>query len=1103
MKDPGSERFEQLAAMGLVASLLIGLWLLAGWAAPTAGGAIALAADQVGASRQTVEGHSFLIENVGQFDPSGRFLLRHGLGQTWLTAEPAIWLSVLDQEAMAEMEPMERGDRGADREIPAVNLRFSFVGANPKPAIETSEARATQVSYLLGREAEGWFRQVPVWGEVRYRDLYPGVDLVFSADAAGAAQATLPWRLEAEAGADLEAVRLRVDGAATVGVVDGRMTLDTGAGRLSLPLLAVVGLEDGQTGLAAASRPPEVAPLSGQGFLISAPFASTETLADESAAGLEYGTYLGGSSWDWAYGVEIDAVGAAYVVGVTPSPNFPTVPGSYRTTLDAQDAFVVKVASDGSTLEYATFLGGSASDSGYGLTVVEGEAYVTGETWSPDFPTTGGAYDRSCGSSGDCDGWTDVFLVRLNAKGSDLLYATYLGGKDEEYGNAVEVSSGEAHVVGSTWSQDFPTTPGAYDRTCGVDGRCDPYQGVPTADAFLAKLSPDGNGAVDLLYATFLGGSEADGASDVAVSGGDAFLTGDSASPDFPADGYAGGDDAFVVRLNPGGGGQADRVYGTFLGGTSTDRGHGIAVSGSSAAATGETRSSDFPVTTGGYHGGFNDAFVATLDGEGNVKYAAFLGGSDRDHGRAIALEGTGAMVVAGYTQSPSDTFPVTAGAYDPIENGGRDAFVARVFLESSRPEHITYASYLGGSLDEEAYGVAVDEAGSAYLIGYTRSVTDFPTTVGAFGPNYNGGTRDAFVSKLKVGGAPGLNVEKSVNGLDADEPPGPYLTVGAPVTWTYVVVNAGGLDVSDVLVVDDLLGTICQEAVLPSGGSFTCSRQGMAEPGQYVNAATVTGQPDGGGDPVSDIDLSHYFGVEAGIALAKLTNGQQADAPPGSMILTGDPVTWTYVVTNSGNVRLRDIVLTDRVEGQAACEASTLAGNQSMTCVLTGTASSGPYSNTATVMGIPPGGLAPVSDEDDGYYFGADPAPAIELTKLTNGVEAGAPPGPSIPIDDPVTWTYVVENTGNVPLTGITVVDDNGTAGEPNDDVEACTFSSLAPAVVQECTLEGLAIEGPYVNLATVTASYEGLPVMDVALGHYRGGVYQVYLPVVVRQWP
>jgi hypothetical protein len=173
------------------------------------------------------------------------------------------------------------------------------------------------------------------------------------------------------------------------------------------------------------------------------------------------------------------------------------------------------------------------------------------------------------------------------------------------------------------------------------------------------------------------------------------------------------------------------------------------------------------------------------------------------------------------------------------------------------------------------------------------------------------------------------------------------------------------------------------------------------------------------------------------------------------------------------------------------------------MTCSAEGVADAGQYTNTATVVGTGSTltGTVVVSDTDVSYYFGT--APAIALTKLTNGVEAGAPPGPSIPIDDPVTWTYVVENTGNVPLTGITVVDDSGTAGEPDDDVEVCRLPSLAPAVTQHCTLEGLAVEGPYVNVATVTANYEGLPLTDVALGHYRGGVYQVYLPLVVRQWP
>jgi hypothetical protein len=163
--------------------------------------------------------------------------------------------------------------------------------------------------------------------------------------------------------------------------------------------------------------------------------------------------------------------------------------------------------------------------------------------------------------------------------------------------------------------------------------------------------------------------------------------------------------------------------------------------------------------------------------------------------------------------------------------------------------------------------------------------------------------------------------------------------------------------------------------------------------------------------------------------------------------------------------------------------------------------AEAGQYTNTATVTGSGSTltSTVLVSDTDVSYYFGT--APAIALTKLTNGTEADDPPGPSLGVGEPVTWTYLVRNTGNVVLSEIRVVDDNGTAGDPDDDVEVpCDFDLLDAGEAKSCELTDVAIEGQYVNVATVTASYEGVIVEAVDGSHYRGGVYLIYLPLIQR---
>ncbi|HSN73556.1 MAG TPA: SBBP repeat-containing protein, partial [Anaerolineae bacterium] len=316
----------------------------------------------------------------------------------------------------------------------------------------------------------------------------------------------------------------------------------------------------------------------------------------------------------------------AYVTGGTSSSNFPTTPGAFDTSLNGNgDAFVVKLNATGTGLNYATFLGGGGGDSGNGIAVDgTGRAYVTGLTYSSDFPTPPGAFDPSF------NGAYDAFVARLNAAGSGLDCGTFLGGGGNDWGNGIAVDGmGRAYVTGFAASSDFPTTPGAFDPTyaggtCGLPGS--PY---PCSDAFVAKLNAAGSG---LDYATFLGGSNEDAGADIAVDAmGRAYVTGGTRSSDFPTTPgafdptFGGGvcgpnlpcSDAFVTRLNATGSGLD---YATFLGGSVSgdDSGKAIAVdSGGNAYVAGGTNSTDFPATPDAFdasHNGSGDAFVAKLD---------------------------------------------------------------------------------------------------------------------------------------------------------------------------------------------------------------------------------------------------------------------------------------------------------------------------------------------------------------------------------------------------------------------------------------------------------------------------------------------------------
>ncbi len=343
-------------------------------------------------------------------------------------------------------------------------------------------------------------------------------------------------------------------------------------------------------------------------------------------------------------------------------------------------------------------------------------------------------------------------------------------------------------------------------------------------------------------------------------------------------------------------------------------------------------------------------------------------------------------------------------------------------------------------------------------------------------------------------GAAPGILVEKSTNGVDADEPiapdgllNGPFLLVGSAVDWTYTVTNTGNQPLTDVTVTDVPVQTItCPTTTLAPGATMTCTASGTAVEGQYLNTATATGVPDQNGSPgqpVSDTDPSHYYGYRPEITLQKSTNGVDADAPTGPSVPVGDQVDWTYTLTNTGNVSIFEFLVTDSDPSvNVVCPAiGRLAPGASVTCAARGTALEGQYENTATVVA-----LDFFEDEltasDPSHYFGV--RAAIDIEKSTNGVDADVAPGPDITQGETVTWTYVVTNVGNVDLDQLVVTDDK-------IGMIACPVTSLVVGQSTTCTALGVAVLGQYVNVATATAVATGqIAVVDTDPSHYNGVV-------------
>lgn len=393
-------------------------------------------------------------------------------------------------------------------------------------------------------------------------------------------------------------------------------------------------------------------------------------------------------------------------------------------------------------LLYSTFLGGSADEAGTGIAVDgTGSAYVVGWTESTDFPTTVGAFDTSHNGS------RDAFVTKLDPTGSTLVYSTFIGGNSGDEATAIALdSTGSAYVTGQTRSTNYPTTPGAYDAS--LDG---------SDDAFVTKLNPTGSA---LVYSTFLGGGNFDFANAIAVDGlGSAYVGGLTDSANFPTSPGAydtslgGSRDGFVTKLNAAG--SAPLVYSTYLGGSNREEGGVSAVTldaALNAHVTGLTFSSNFPTTPGAFdvtYNGAEDAFVTKLNATGSaLLYSTFLGGSGQEQGSTgIALDASGNAHVTGHTFSAN--FPTTAGAFDTTANGGTDAFVSKLNQSGSA---LFYSTYLGGSQNDNANGIALDLTGSASATGGTDS-SDFPTTPGAFDTTLDGSS-DAYVTKLDPSGS-------------------------------------------------------------------------------------------------------------------------------------------------------------------------------------------------------------------------------------------------------------------------------------------------------------------------------------------------------------
>ncbi len=689
--------------------------------------------------------------NLGQAGPQIKFLGRGPGYALFLTREGVVLALSRSRAAAPRREP----DDGNAR---VLTLTMRLAGSNPDVSLEPLERLPGHANYFLGNDPHRWLTRVPLFARIRYRGIYPGVDLVFHESAAR----QLEYDLVLSPGARPENIRIRFDGAA-VALRHGRLLLHTPFGVLSEPAPVAFQETAGRKTFVAARYvrrgPQEI------GFQLGSHDANLPVTIDPILA---YSTFLGGSSTDLGSGIAIDSSGNAYVTGTTLSANFAGCPGLGNPPctngyVALGDAFVAKVNPSGSALDYVTFVGGSSVDRAFGIAVDgSGNAYVTGFTLSGNFPQVNALPSPS--------GFLNAFVTKLNSNGI-LTYSTYLDGSFESWGTGIAAdASGNAYVTGFTGSSDFPVNNGL-PLGCAAGG---------SNAAFVTKLNTNASGSSALVYSTCLGGilGEVDGSGIAIDTSQNAYIAGTSYAPDLlTANGLAGGcaaggSDAFVARFDTTKTGSAALLFLTCLGSgnfgllgnaSSPDTGNAIAVDGSgNAYITGQTTSSDFPTTpaseaqaTCGTEG---DAFVAKLNTNvaplDSLVYSTCLGGSaGSDFGAGIAADNFGNAYVVGETDSldgSTNNFPTTPNAFQANYGGGfSDGFIAQINTTLSGPSSLVFSTYFGGADTDTATAVAFDGQSNLVVTGETNSTTGFPLQ-NALYPALAGGD-DAFVAKITL----------------------------------------------------------------------------------------------------------------------------------------------------------------------------------------------------------------------------------------------------------------------------------------------------------------------------------------------------------------
>lgn len=661
-----------------------------------------------------VKGNSrtnLFIENKGQWGSKALFLIQEQGLDMWVTSKGMVY----------DVYGISNSNGKIKRTGDVVEMNFS--GSN-EPRVKTLTQKDFKFNYFIGNNQTNYIKDVKVFEEVQLQNMYEKISSRYYRE-----NGKVRYDIILDPGADPSKIRMSFKGNEKIGLLNDKLNVITKHGVISQDGLFAYQVIDGLNQKVNCKY--KINNDGSIGFNISNYNQNLPVIIDP----LVSSSYIGGVGNDFANSIATDGNYNTYVCGTTYSPSFPVTSGSYDQTKDNNyDVFVSKFNSIDDNLIYSTFIGGNSSESGLGIAIDNnGDAFVTGNTSSNNFPVSLTAYDKTQ------NGGSDAFIAKLNPNGNELLYSSYIGGAKNDEGTSISIDKNNCpYVAGKTESIDFPTLNG-YDNSFNSGGD----------DGFISKFSNTGN---NLIYSSYLGGSDRDVISSIKLFGNEAIVTGYTYSTNFPvsstsydqtSNGYS---DGFITKLNAAGN---NIIYSTLFGGEGYDESKSLVLDGNgSAIVCGRTSSSNFPTTAGAFDNSLNgaeDAFILRINANGtSLIYSTFIGGLKDEVANGVNLDQNGNVYIVGQTNSVN--FPTTPDSYLSTIQGGTDGFIIKL---DSNATALKYGTYFGGTKEDVMTSIALTNCGIPKVIGFTTS-DNFPTSLNGYDLTFNG-EYDAFISTVNL----------------------------------------------------------------------------------------------------------------------------------------------------------------------------------------------------------------------------------------------------------------------------------------------------------------------------------------------------------------